>query len=216
MVKEIDEDELEELRRRDASLVDVRPIPEYEAGHVPGSVPIPVGELLDKMSELEGQSPIVVVSDECPEKALQFFEGYRNIPSNEVYFFDLENWSGDLVESEGAVKSYENISLDEGLELLDSDADWIDVRTPEEFEEERIPGARNVPVNRFRDIDLDESCDVVLYCNTGRRSRTASEFAAKQGYRNVKHLKDGIVKWKEAGHPVEIGGEGNGEEVDEE
>lgn len=43
----------------DVTLVDVRPAAEYQAGHVPGAINIPVEELADKIAELPKGSPIV-------------------------------------------------------------------------------------------------------------------------------------------------------------
>lgn len=48
------------LRRRDDLLVlDVRPVEEYEAGHLPGAVSIPVGELKRRLKELPKSKEIV-------------------------------------------------------------------------------------------------------------------------------------------------------------
>jgi rhodanese-related sulfurtransferase/DNA-binding transcriptional ArsR family regulator len=52
-VEEIDRAEL--LRRAEAgdiTVLDVRPAEEYAAGHVPGAVSIPIGELADRIGEL--------------------------------------------------------------------------------------------------------------------------------------------------------------------
>ncbi|MEV7534467.1 ArsR/SmtB family transcription factor [Streptomyces hydrogenans] len=54
----------EELRARVAAgsvvVLDVRPVEEYLAGHIPGAVSIPVGELASRVGELPEQTEIVV------------------------------------------------------------------------------------------------------------------------------------------------------------
>ncbi|WP_240117937.1 MULTISPECIES: metalloregulator ArsR/SmtB family transcription factor [unclassified Streptomyces] len=54
----------EELRARvgarDVVVLDVRPAEEYHAGHVPGAISIPVGELADRIGELPEATEIVV------------------------------------------------------------------------------------------------------------------------------------------------------------
>lgn len=54
----------EELRARvaagDVVVLDVRPVEEYRAGHIPGAVSIPVEELADRIDELPGETEIVV------------------------------------------------------------------------------------------------------------------------------------------------------------
>ncbi|MCG7523497.1 metalloregulator ArsR/SmtB family transcription factor [Streptomyces sp. OfavH-34-F] len=54
----------EELRVRiaagDVVVLDVRPVEEYRAGHIPGAISIPVGELADRIGELPEDLEIVV------------------------------------------------------------------------------------------------------------------------------------------------------------
>ncbi|MDR7170494.1 rhodanese-related sulfurtransferase/DNA-binding transcriptional ArsR family regulator [Nocardia kruczakiae] len=50
------------LHRRDSgevTLIDVRPHEEYEAGHIPGAINIPLGELADRLAELPTGHDIV-------------------------------------------------------------------------------------------------------------------------------------------------------------
>jgi rhodanese-related sulfurtransferase/DNA-binding transcriptional ArsR family regulator len=54
----------EELHARvaagDVAVLDVRPVEEYLAGHIPGAVSIPVGELAERINELPEDAEIVV------------------------------------------------------------------------------------------------------------------------------------------------------------
>jgi rhodanese-related sulfurtransferase/DNA-binding transcriptional ArsR family regulator len=54
----------EELRARAAAgevcVLDVRPAEEYLAGHIPGALSIPVGELADRLDELPADTDVVV------------------------------------------------------------------------------------------------------------------------------------------------------------
>ncbi|MFF4040605.1 ArsR/SmtB family transcription factor [Streptomyces sp. NPDC001816] len=54
----------EELRARvaagDVVVLDVRPVEEYQAGHIPGARSIPVDELADRINELPEETEIVV------------------------------------------------------------------------------------------------------------------------------------------------------------
>jgi rhodanese-related sulfurtransferase len=53
----------DELRRRvkagDVTVLDVRPVEEYQAGHIPGSLSIPVGDLKTRLAELPRDREIV-------------------------------------------------------------------------------------------------------------------------------------------------------------
>jgi sulfur-carrier protein adenylyltransferase/sulfurtransferase len=51
---------LKEKNPEDYNLVDVRTAKEYEQGHLPGARLIPVGEVADRLSEIDPKKPTVV------------------------------------------------------------------------------------------------------------------------------------------------------------
>ncbi len=51
---------MKERNPEDYNLVDVRTPKEYERGHLPGARLIPVGELSDRLSELDPGKPTIV------------------------------------------------------------------------------------------------------------------------------------------------------------
>ena len=51
---------LEKLRAGSVSVLDVRGRAEYDAGHLPGVVNIPVGYLVDRLEEIPTDRPLVV------------------------------------------------------------------------------------------------------------------------------------------------------------
>ncbi|MEU9239676.1 metalloregulator ArsR/SmtB family transcription factor [Streptomyces shenzhenensis] len=51
---------LARVQAGDVVVLDVRPLEEYLAGHVPGAVCIPVAELADRVGELPGETEVVV------------------------------------------------------------------------------------------------------------------------------------------------------------
>ena len=72
----------------------------------------------------------------------------------------------------------------------------IDVRTPEEYNEEHIPGAINLPLNKFYDIkDFPYKGNVVLYCTVGVRSMRAKKILAGKGIKDIIDLEGGINAW---------------------
>ncbi len=89
--------------------------------------------------------------------------------------------------------------------LAEDRAVLVDVREVEEFEEERIPGARLVPLSAFDPRRVAEAAagrPVVLYCLSGRRAGQAAA-ALTAHHRAVLTLKDGICGWTGAGLPTE-------------
>jgi rhodanese-related sulfurtransferase/glutathione peroxidase-family protein len=75
----------------------------------------------------------------------------------------------------------------------------VDVRTPEEYKEEHIKGAINVPEQVIADEKTEEylpdkDAEILVYCKSGNRSATATARLVKLGYTNVKDF-GGIEDW---------------------
>lgn len=76
----------------------------------------------------------------------------------------------------------------------------IDVRSPAEFAEGRLPGALNAPVETFdaASIPMEAGRETILYCRSARRSARAAQLLANQTGARVRHLEGGITAWQEA------------------
>lgn len=79
----------------------------------------------------------------------------------------------------------------------------LDVRTPEEFESEKIDNAINanwLGDSFITDVaKLDKSKPVFVYCKSGGRSSKAAAKLAELGFKNIYELQGGILKWNAAG-----------------
>jgi len=65
---------------------------------------------------------------------------------------------------------------DQVLSAAEKGAWWLDVRTSDEFDQEHLVGATNMPLNvlRLKSRLLDPGKTYIAYCDTGRRSATAA------------------------------------------
>ena len=116
-----------------------------------------------------------------------------------------------FLRAQGAVEGYPNLSPPGARETIAKRAGdprfvLLDVRTPKEFAEERIPGAVMIdylsPGFREEMAKFDREKTYLVYCRTGNRSKGALKVMRELGFRNVLHLASGITKWKEAGFPT--------------
>jgi rhodanese-related sulfurtransferase len=89
--------------------------------------------------------------------------------------------------------------------LEDRRTTWIDVREPSEWQQNRIPGAILVPLDRLLAAPRQylPSDRVVFYCAHGIRSAVACEVAAAVGLNDVYNLEGGIQDWAACGYPLE-------------
>lgn len=93
--------------------------------------------------------------------------------------------------------------LDSGEALL-----FIDLRDPENFKRERLPGALSIPLKELsaQHGKIPRSGRVVLYCTCppGNIEEGYSyQLLRDLGYRNVSVLQGGISEWRRLGYPVE-------------
>jgi rhodanese-related sulfurtransferase len=100
------------------------------------------------------------------------------------------------------VKAAEAAKLVEGQKVT-----VLDVRTPEEFREGHIKGAKNVDFNapdfaaRLR--ELDKTKPYLLHCKSGGRSSNSLATFKELGFEKIFHLDGGIMGWEAAKLPVE-------------
>lgn len=82
----------------------------------------------------------------------------------------------------------------------------LDVRTPAEYQAERIAGSvlADFQSATFREEleKMDRGKRYLVYCRTGNRSGKAISIMKELQFRDIRHLSGGIVKWKEAGLPT--------------
>ena len=102
-------------------------------------------------------------------------------------------------------KKIESIAPEAFAEKINAttNAQILDVRTPEEFASEHIDKAVNV--NWLADdfvintANFDKSKPVFVYCKSGGRSTKAAAKLAELGFTNIYELQGGIMKWNAAG-----------------
>ena len=91
--------------------------------------------------------------------------------------------------------------------------DLIDVRTPAEYHEVHVSGARNLPLDQLDPALLIKARQafgnepLYLICRSGGRSERACELFIAAGFANVFNVEGGTIACVEAGVPVVRGEE---------
>ncbi|MFZ5475364.1 MAG: rhodanese-like domain-containing protein [Myxococcota bacterium] len=94
-----------------------------------------------------------------------------------------------------------DIESDHALKLLeeaDSPYVLVDVRTKGEFERERSPRARHIPVDELphRYAELGQTTHLIFVCQGGGRSAAAAEFMSSIGASQIFNVLGGMSEWK--------------------
>lgn len=100
-----------------------------------------------------------------------------------------------------------DISSRDARLLLDSNKSiyLLDVRTPQEYSQGKLAGSVLIPIGelerRIREVPKNRT--IVVYCAVGSRSKPVATFLARQGYKDVYNVTDGIVGWYRNGFPIQ-------------
>ncbi len=106
-----------------------------------------------------------------------------------------------------------NISLQDAYHSYENNATiFFDARSPEDYADGHIQGAKNLPVHAFLDSlsyleSLDFNGQIITYCD-GADCNASIDLAADlkmMGFSNVYFFFGGWQAWEEAGYPIESG-----------
>ncbi len=81
----------------------------------------------------------------------------------------------------------------------------IDVREPNEYQINRIPGSVLIPLGEIprRYAELDPDSELVMQCKVGGRSAKAADFLRSVGFKKVLNLQGGILEWIDKVDPTQ-------------
>ena len=193
--------EVARLHAGGAEVVDVRPVVDFAAGHVPGSLSIPLRPVFATWLGwlVPADRPLVIVRNADQDPAEIVWQarkvGYDQMAGelNE----GLASWAaaGETIASIPLVTS-------EGL-----GGAWVlDIRQDSEFASGHVPGAHHIELGEVltRVDDLPPGPMVVM-CGHGERAMTAASLLTRAGHRDVAVLDGGPQSWAEAtGKPLEV------------
>lgn len=185
-----------------AQVVDVRPVADFGAGHVPGSVSIPLRPVFATWLGwlVDSDRPIVVVRNADQDPAEIVWQarkvGYDQI-SGEL--------AGGIAAWTAAGEPTSSIPV-AGVEVLDS-ARVLDIRQDNEYDAGHVPGADHIELGALaaRAKDLPDE-PLVVMCGHSERAMGAASLLARAGHHHVTVLDGGPQDWADkSGHSLEVG-----------
>jgi rhodanese-related sulfurtransferase len=88
--------------------------------------------------------------------------------------------------------------------LLDEGAILVDIREPDEFARERVPGAHNRPLSGLSSVQGGGAKAVIFHCRSGNRTQVNAQRLANATDCQAYVLEGGLDAWKKAGLPVAV------------
>jgi hydroxyacylglutathione hydrolase len=199
--------DLEAALRDHAVVIDTRSAGEFAAGHVPGTLNIPIGKsFLNWCGALvpEDRDFYLLVEAEGDGSAL--VGDLAKIGLNRVAGIlradVLKDWKSRHGEPE-RVPQLDASQLHESIEK--KQVQVVDVRAPDEWSHGHLAGAIHIPLAALPDRigELDPSVPIVLHCKGGGRSSIAASFLQANGIGGVSNLAGGYEGWVAEGFEVE-------------
>ncbi|MCW5942414.1 MAG: MBL fold metallo-hydrolase [Fimbriimonadaceae bacterium] len=196
---------LTELVEQGAIVVDARPSAEFAAGHVPGTLSIPLGKGFTNWAGW-------FVPYDTPFYLIAMGEAEAHEATNALAMIGLDEvagWFAPTAVRAWAEETGRPLRVVTQIDCHDlmAEADRvqvIDVRGQTEWDDGRLPFAQH----RFLGTlgknldDLDRERPVVVQCHSGGRSAVGCSLLLNAGFRDVRNLAGGITAYREAGYPV--------------
>lgn len=193
----------------EAVLIDVREVAEYEEGHIPGAINIPLRTLAQNLEQIPADQPVVVYCKSGHRAGLAVSAlrmlGYDN---SRAYGASYNGWTeaDEPVETDQVVAETYSVpaiepelhtavdsflsSIPEGFlamgdiekfnEAIDNGAFLVDVREVAEYEEGHIPDAINIPIRTLAQNLSEIPTDQPVFIYCKSGHRAALSTAALQ------------------------------------
>jgi hydroxyacylglutathione hydrolase len=200
--------ELKAILEEGAIALDIRPADQFAAGHVPGSVNIPLsGQFASWAGTILGLSSRPVLIADAPE---QLSEARLRLAR-----VGIETERGYL---EGGVAEWKRAGFDLAMlpeisvqelqqRLSENRINVLDIRREAEWLAGHVEGAAWWPLDRFRvsPPEVDLNVPLAVHCQSGYRSMIACSLLQRAGFQNVINVSGGFGAWQEAQLPVATG-----------
>jgi rhodanese-related sulfurtransferase len=199
-------DDVLELQKQGAQILDTRDAEEFGAAHLAGSINIGLGGQYATWAGtmLDREHPIVIIA--APGRENESAVRLGRIGFDNVAGY-LQNGLQSLEARPDLVAFVERLSPQFAAELFASSQPplAVDVRAPREREHRHIDGSLSMPLNHLaRDQKaLPKDRALLVYCAGGYRSSIAASLLKASGFDSVCEIAGGLAAWESANLPVQ-------------
>jgi hydroxyacylglutathione hydrolase len=189
-----------EAAGKGAVLLDARDAVDHAAGHLRGSISVPLdGRFAETVGMLLQPDQDVVIIAPAGHEA-EVVTRLARIGFDRVvgHLPDIERVLTEVDDScVGHASRLTPAALDAAVTDATARLALVDVRNPGEVEGGDIPAARNLPLAELRRRleEVPHETAVVLYCASGWRSGVAASYLRSQGYSDVSDVIGGYNAW---------------------
>ncbi|WP_346796043.1 rhodanese-like domain-containing protein [Halomonas sp. Bachu 37] len=192
----------------DMQVVDIRSILAFGGGHVPGAVNIALRNEFVNWAGwmLDDSRPILLIGESADDVHQAITQLYR-IGLDNIRGY-LRNGMTDWQNAALPLNKLQAWTVHElNARREEPDVQVLDVRSPNELANGRVPGAKHIFVAHLADQldELDPDKTTVTYCGSGYRASIAASILKRAGFSDVANTPGSWAAWNAAGLPVETG-----------
>ena len=197
-VKPLRLDDVLDLMKKGAQVLDVRDASEFAPQHLAGSINIGLGGQYATWAGtvLDRERPIVIIASPGREAEAALRLGRIGFDNVAGY---LEDGMQALRNRDDLLAATPQTSAATVHQRLGApDAPYlIDVRTPNEWQQQHIEGSVNIPLNQLaaRLTEVPRNRPIVLFCAAGYRSSIASSLLQAEGVTRLAEMTGGMSAW---------------------
>lgn len=202
-------EELDTVLRTKKLVIDTRGADKFAAGHVPGTLNIPLGKsFLNWTGALvpDEEDFYLIAESESDDAVKAIVDDLGKIGLTRVAGFFRSNVLHEWKSKHGEPEQVPQIDSNQLRDVLGRTiVQVVDVRAPDEWSRGHLPGAIHIPLAALpeRVGELDASRPIVLHCKGGGRSSIATSFLQSKGLGSVSNLTGGYEGWVAEGFEVE-------------
>lgn len=196
-------EEVLDLQKAGAQLLDVRDGTEFAKGHFTGSLNIGLGGQYATWAGtlLDREKPIVIIAEPGREHEAALRLGRIGFDYVRGY---LSNGLAALASRPDLISTTDRVSpTDFNSELTDSPL-ILDVRNPREWSAKHIPDSVNIPLNHLQErlAEIPRDRRIAVHCAGGYRSSAAASILNLNGIDNLIEMTGGLAAWESAKLPL--------------
>ncbi|HYW32352.1 MAG TPA: rhodanese-like domain-containing protein [Gemmatimonas sp.] len=191
-----------------ALMVDTRPASAYAAGHIAGTLNIPLGGSFTTWAGwllAYDRDVYLLVDDACADCTARAVRDLAMIGLDRVAGVVERDALRTWVTGGRTLATVAQTSPADAARMLEREhATVIDVRSVDEWAAGHLPGVRNIPLGHLaqRLGELPTGKPIVVHCQGGSRSAIAASLLEAHGVPHVIDLPGGFNAWQHAGLPV--------------
>lgn len=198
--------EVIDCQARGAIVLDTRPVIEFAAAHVPGSIHIGLsGQYASWAARILGLDAGLVIVSSSPEQVRESQVRLARV-GIEIVLGYLDGGIVSWVRSGETIRYVPQVTVEHLHQWTlagDGEPQVLDVRNPAEWSQGYLQVALRIPLDELKQKlgDLDGSRTIAVHCQGGYRSSIATSILRREGFEDVANITGGFEAWKAAGLP---------------